>query len=178
MRHGRSTAVSPETGIQVRPNWRSTRRLRQKDSAHSQRTSSATCFRCASDEIIERAFKLPVKIGSTLFPRISRWDAQHMNAALAAVQAPLMVIQSTYMGATLKRQSRAYRNRFRGRALRSHVGRQFGSFNHLCGCRLRLCAAQRSDPDVGTSISSRSSKRSSRSFAFAQRIRRGIEPVQ
>ncbi|HEY1215831.1 MAG TPA: alpha/beta hydrolase [Bryobacteraceae bacterium] len=58
-----------------------------------------------TDEITERACKLPVKIGSTLFPRISRWDAQHMNAALAAVQVPLMVIQSTYMGPTLKRES-------------------------------------------------------------------------
>jgi pimeloyl-ACP methyl ester carboxylesterase len=58
-----------------------------------------------TDEIIERASKLPVEIGSTLFPRISRWDAQHMNAALAAVQVPLMVIQSTYMGPTLKRES-------------------------------------------------------------------------
>jgi pimeloyl-ACP methyl ester carboxylesterase len=28
-----------------------------------------------------------------------------MNAALAAVQVPLMVIQSTYMGSTLKRES-------------------------------------------------------------------------
>ena len=58
-----------------------------------------------SDAIIERACKLPVEIGSALFPRISRWDAQHMNAALAAVQVPLMVIQSTYMGPTLKRES-------------------------------------------------------------------------
>jgi pimeloyl-ACP methyl ester carboxylesterase len=58
-----------------------------------------------SDEIIERACKLPVEIGSALFPRISRWDAQHMNAALAAVRVPLMVIQSTYMGPTLKRES-------------------------------------------------------------------------
>src|SRR5215204_5065760 len=33
-----------------------------------------------SDEIIERACKLPTEIGSALFPRISRWDAQHMNA--------------------------------------------------------------------------------------------------
>jgi pimeloyl-ACP methyl ester carboxylesterase len=58
-----------------------------------------------SDEIIERACKLPVDIGLALFPRISRWDAQHMNAALAAVRVPLMVIQSTYMGPTLKRES-------------------------------------------------------------------------
>ena len=58
-----------------------------------------------TDEIIERARKLPAEIGSTLLPRLSRWDAQHMNAALAAVQVPLMVIQSTYMGPTLKRES-------------------------------------------------------------------------
>ena len=58
-----------------------------------------------TDEIIERACELPVEVGSTLFPRISRWDAQHMNAALAAVQVPLMVIQSTYMGPALKRES-------------------------------------------------------------------------
>jgi pimeloyl-ACP methyl ester carboxylesterase len=58
-----------------------------------------------ADEIIERACKLPVEIGSTLFPRISRWDAQHMNTALAAVRVPLMVIQSTYVGPTLKRES-------------------------------------------------------------------------
>jgi pimeloyl-ACP methyl ester carboxylesterase len=58
-----------------------------------------------ADEIMERARNLPVEIGSALFPRISRWDAQHMNAALAAVRVPLMVIQSTYVGPTLKRES-------------------------------------------------------------------------
>ena len=85
---------------------------REKIAAKGFRTFSADFFRDMfpvrfdrSDEIIERACKLPVEIGSTLFPRISRWDAQHMNAALAAVQAPLMVIQSTCMGPTLKRES-------------------------------------------------------------------------
>ena len=58
-----------------------------------------------SNEIIKRACKLPAEIGSTLFPRISRWDAQHLNAALTAVQVPLMVIQSTCMDPTLKRES-------------------------------------------------------------------------
>ena len=58
-----------------------------------------------AEEILERACTLPAEIGLTLFPRISRWDAQHMNAALAAVQAPLMVIQSTSLGPTLKRES-------------------------------------------------------------------------
>jgi pimeloyl-ACP methyl ester carboxylesterase len=58
-----------------------------------------------ADKIIERAGRLPAEIGSVLFPRISRWDAQHMDTALAAVQVPLMVIQSTYMDPTLKRAS-------------------------------------------------------------------------
>jgi pimeloyl-ACP methyl ester carboxylesterase len=58
-----------------------------------------------AEEIIERTRRLPADIGMALFPRISRWDAQHMDTALAAVQVPLMVIQSTYMDATLKRRS-------------------------------------------------------------------------
>ena len=86
--------------------------MREKIAAKGFRTFSDDFFRDMfpvpfdrTDEIIERARKLPVDIGSTLFPRISRSDAQHMNAALAGVQVPLMVIQSTYMGPTLKRES-------------------------------------------------------------------------
>ena len=88
-------------------------RTREKIAAKGFRTFSEDFF-CdmfplpfdRSDEIIERARELPDEIGSALFPRISRWDAQHMNAALAAVQVPLMVIQSTYMDSTtLKRGS-------------------------------------------------------------------------
>lgn len=58
-----------------------------------------------TDEITQRASKLPIEIGSALFPRISRWDAQHMKEAIAAVRVPLMVIQSTHMGPSLKRES-------------------------------------------------------------------------
>src|SRR5215218_4081831 len=86
--------------------------MRQQIAAKGFRAFSEDFFRDMfpvsfdrSDEIIERAGKLPVEIGEALFPRIACWDAQHMNAALAAVQVPLMVIQSTSMGPTLKRES-------------------------------------------------------------------------
>jgi pimeloyl-ACP methyl ester carboxylesterase len=85
---------------------------REKIAAKGFRTFSEDFFRDMfpvpfdrTDEITARACELPVEIGSTLFPRISRWDAQHMKAALAAVRVPLMVIQSTYLGPTLERES-------------------------------------------------------------------------
>jgi pimeloyl-ACP methyl ester carboxylesterase len=93
-----------------------------------------------SDEIIERARQLPDEIGSALFPRISRWDAQHMNAALAGVQVPLTVIQSTYMDpTTLKRgslqagQSSAWLERIREYAphARIEVVSGAGHFVHM-----------------------------------------------
>jgi pimeloyl-ACP methyl ester carboxylesterase len=92
-----------------------------------------------SDEIMERARKLPVEIGLALFPRISRWDAQYMNAALAAVQVPLLVIQSTYMGPTLKReslqpgQSSPWLDRVRRCAPNAHIEIVFGAghFVHM-----------------------------------------------
>jgi pimeloyl-ACP methyl ester carboxylesterase len=92
-----------------------------------------------SHEIIERACKLPVETGLALFPRISRWDAQYMNAALAAVQVPLMVIQSTYMGARLRReslqagQSSPWLDRVRKYAPNAHVEIIFGAghFVHM-----------------------------------------------
>jgi pimeloyl-ACP methyl ester carboxylesterase len=92
-----------------------------------------------SDEIIQRACKLPVEIGLALFPRISRWDAQHMNAALAGVQVPLMVIQSTSLGPTLKReslqvgQSSPWLDRVRRYAPNAHIEIVFGAghFVHM-----------------------------------------------
>jgi pimeloyl-ACP methyl ester carboxylesterase len=85
---------------------------REKIAAKGFRTFAEGFFRDmfpvpfdGAEEIIERARKLPPEIGPTLLARMSRWDAQHMDAALAAVKVPLMVIQSTYMGPTLKRGS-------------------------------------------------------------------------
>ena len=49
--------------------------------------------------LMDRALQLRSEIGSTLFPRMVGWDARRMEAALAAVRVPLMVIQSTMMNA-------------------------------------------------------------------------------
>jgi len=49
--------------------------------------------------IVERALQLPSNIGAALLPRMVGWDARHMERALAAVGAPLMVVQSTMMNA-------------------------------------------------------------------------------
>ena len=55
------------------------------------------------DAIIARAEKLPAGLGAALFPRMVRWDAERMDAALAAVKVPLLVLQSTYLNAERKR---------------------------------------------------------------------------
>ncbi len=57
--------------------------------------------------LMERALQLRSEIGSTLFPRMVGWDARRMEAALAAVRVPLMVIQSTMMNAERIRVSLA-----------------------------------------------------------------------
>jgi pimeloyl-ACP methyl ester carboxylesterase len=54
-------------------------------------------------QIIERAGRLPEAVGAALFPRMVRWDAERMPAALAAVRAPMLVVQSTYLNAERKR---------------------------------------------------------------------------
>lgn len=59
-----------------------------------------------SEVLIARSRKLPAEIGAALFPRMSGWDAEWMDSALAA-PGPMMVIQSTYMGPALKRASLA-----------------------------------------------------------------------
>ena len=56
-----------------------------------------------SEDIVERALRLPAEIGTALWPRVVRWDAAELDAALAAVRAPLMAIQSTAMSAERKR---------------------------------------------------------------------------
>ena len=57
--------------------------------------------------LIDRALQLRSEIGGTLFPRMVGWDARRMEAALAAVRVPLMVIQSTTMNAERIRVSLA-----------------------------------------------------------------------
>ena len=55
------------------------------------------------DELIARAKRLPEDFGRALFLDIVRWDAAQLEAALEAVRAPMLVIQSTAMNAERKR---------------------------------------------------------------------------
>ena len=49
------------------------------------------------ERVLGRALALPEAIGAALFPRVVGWDARSMDAALAKVAVPLLVIQSTYV---------------------------------------------------------------------------------
>jgi pimeloyl-ACP methyl ester carboxylesterase len=49
------------------------------------------------ERIVSRALALPEAIGAALLPRVVRWDAQSLDAALARVAVPMLVIQSTYV---------------------------------------------------------------------------------
>ncbi|MCC6533373.1 MAG: alpha/beta hydrolase [Burkholderiales bacterium] len=76
--------------------------------------------------IIARCRKTPAAVGSGLFPRMIGWDAQWMDAALA-LRGPIMIIQSTYMGAALKRaclnpgESSPWLDRVRGAAPHARI---------------------------------------------------------
>ncbi|HEX6265550.1 MAG TPA: alpha/beta hydrolase [Burkholderiales bacterium] len=56
-----------------------------------------------SQAVVERALRLPAEIGSALFPRMARWDAGSMEAALDAVRAPVLAVQCTYVNTERKR---------------------------------------------------------------------------
>ncbi|HEY6822412.1 MAG TPA: alpha/beta hydrolase [Burkholderiales bacterium] len=57
-------------------------------------------------EILARVAKMPADVPAALWPRSARWDAGQLDAALAAVRAPLLAIQSTVRDpVTLKRTS-------------------------------------------------------------------------
>lgn len=56
-----------------------------------------------ADAIVERAVRQSAEFGATLWTSMARWDAAQMDAALAAVRAPLLAIQSTTRDAQLRR---------------------------------------------------------------------------
>jgi pimeloyl-ACP methyl ester carboxylesterase len=56
-----------------------------------------------ADAIVLRALKQSAGFGPLLWPAMARWDAATMDAALAAVRVPALVIQSTTRNAALKR---------------------------------------------------------------------------
>lgn len=50
-----------------------------------------------SRRVVSRAKALPDAIGAGLYASLARWDVEHMRAALGAVRAPLLAIQSTWV---------------------------------------------------------------------------------
>jgi pimeloyl-ACP methyl ester carboxylesterase len=56
-----------------------------------------------SARIVARAKRLEPELGATLFPAMARWDASRLEDTLAGLRAPLLVIQSTTIGAERKR---------------------------------------------------------------------------
>ena len=56
-----------------------------------------------AERLRARGERLPEAVGTALFPRMVRWDARNMAAALGRVGVPLLVIQSTMMTPERKR---------------------------------------------------------------------------
>jgi pimeloyl-ACP methyl ester carboxylesterase len=56
-----------------------------------------------ADAIVERALRQSAGFGPQLWPDMARWDAAELDAALAAVRAPVLAIQSTTRNAQLRR---------------------------------------------------------------------------
>ncbi|MGQ0544992.1 MAG: alpha/beta fold hydrolase [Betaproteobacteria bacterium] len=56
-----------------------------------------------ADAIVARAVRTSAGLGPELWPRMARWDAATFDAALAAVRAPLLAIQSTMRNAAGRR---------------------------------------------------------------------------
>jgi len=49
----------------------------------------------ASERLVQRAVRQSAEIGAALWPRMARWDAAVLETALAAVRAPVLIIQTT-----------------------------------------------------------------------------------
>jgi pimeloyl-ACP methyl ester carboxylesterase len=49
----------------------------------------------ATERLVQRAVRQSAEIGAALWPRSARWDAGTLEPALAAVRAPVLVIQTT-----------------------------------------------------------------------------------
>jgi pimeloyl-ACP methyl ester carboxylesterase len=54
-------------------------------------------MRTDAERILPRARRLPAQFGAELYRDMARWDAEELETALAAVRAPMLVIQSTAM---------------------------------------------------------------------------------
>jgi pimeloyl-ACP methyl ester carboxylesterase len=56
-----------------------------------------------ADEIFARVKRMPPETGTALWTSMVRWDVTQLDAALAAVRAPLLAIQSTWITPERKR---------------------------------------------------------------------------
>src|SRR6185503_15814785 len=56
-----------------------------------------------ADAIVARAVKSSAAFGPELWPSMARWDAGEMDAAFAALRAPVFAVQSTTRNAQLQR---------------------------------------------------------------------------
>ena len=65
----------------------------------------------ATERLVARAVRQSAEIGAALWPRSARWDAGTLETALAAVRAPLLVIQTTTRDAQTRSAARSRRDR-------------------------------------------------------------------
>jgi pimeloyl-ACP methyl ester carboxylesterase len=90
-----------------------------------------------AEAIFERVKRMPAETGIALWTAMVRWDATQLESALAALRAPLMAIQSTWINAERKRlplregQSSPWLDLLRTRASRIHVVPGVGHFPQL-----------------------------------------------
>ena len=57
----------------------------------------------ATERLVQRAVRQSAEIGAALWPRMARWDAAMLETALAAVRAPVLVVQTTTRNADGRR---------------------------------------------------------------------------
>jgi pimeloyl-ACP methyl ester carboxylesterase len=90
-----------------------------------------------AEAIVARAVRSSAGFGPRLWPRMARWDAGTLDAALAAVRAPLLAIQSTMRGAAGRRvpmrpeDTSPYLELLRSRGARIEIVPDTGHFTML-----------------------------------------------
>jgi pimeloyl-ACP methyl ester carboxylesterase len=90
-----------------------------------------------AEAALARMKRMPAEIGIALWTNMVRWDATQLDAALAAVRAPLMAIQSTWINQERKRlplkegQSSPWLELLRAKAAKIHIVPGVGHFPQL-----------------------------------------------
>jgi len=90
-----------------------------------------------AEAALTRMKRMPAETGIALWTSMVRWDATQLDAALAALRAPLMVIQSTWINAERKRlplkkgQSSPWLDLLKAKAAKIHIVPGVGHFTQL-----------------------------------------------